>query len=181
MIPIGVNLLLTFLTYKADSTLDPTKLNTDVESTKHIGRLALTVQTPWLELGNSDVGTFWSFIFDDEDLHKANRLQNGRKSLLLDADLLFGVFTLAAAIAEATDFEERAEDRAGGPPRRWLALMQSNEHWPFANLLRRTIAARYDEGASHPVQTELDRCGFTPEQQSFVWRWIGKEIDFVRN
>jgi hypothetical protein len=29
------------------------------------------------------------------------------------------------------------------------------------------------------VQSEMDRCGFTPEQQDFIWRWVRHEINLV--
>jgi hypothetical protein len=26
---------------------------------------------------------------------------------------------------------------------------------------------------------QMDRCGFTPEQQDFIWRWVRHEINLV--
>jgi len=41
--------------------------------------------------------------------------------------------------------------------------------------------ARSDERETDTdkVQSEMNRCGFTPEQQDFIWRWVRREINLV--
>lgn len=44
-------------------------------------------------------------------------------------------------------------------------------HWIFI--------ARYEKVEENKIQDEMDQCGFTSNQQDFIWRWIQKDIDLV--
>ncbi len=48
------------------------------------------------------------------------------------------------------------------------------------NSLRSIFLARYQPVKPEKVEKEMLQCGFTPQQQSFVWQWVRQEIDLVR-
>ncbi|MDJ0660872.1 MAG: NACHT domain-containing protein [Crocosphaera sp.] len=47
------------------------------------------------------------------------------------------------------------------------------------NYILYTFLARYEPQYIDKVQDELDNCEFTPEQQTLIWQWVKREIDFV--
>jgi hypothetical protein len=56
--------------------------------------------------------------------------------------------------------------------------LQENNWYCFGGI-RWVLIARFQPVADDKVQAEMDRCGFSPEQQDFIWRWIRREINLV--
>jgi hypothetical protein len=56
--------------------------------------------------------------------------------------------------------------------------LQENDWYCFGGI-RWVLIARFQPVADDKVQAEMDRCGFSPEQQDFIWRWIRREINLV--
>ena len=55
----------------------------------------------------------------------------------------------------------------------------NSEKPDILNYILYTFLARYEPQYIDKVQDELDNCKFTPEQQTLIWQWVRREIDFV--
>lgn len=54
-----------------------------------------------------------------------------------------------------------------------------NNKIPWLDRVYCLLFARFLAETRDEVQLNLDSCGFTEEQQAFIWRWVRREIDFV--
>lgn len=52
--------------------------------------------------------------------------------------------------------------------------------WLLLDRMRWIFVSRFEQVDTDRVQADMCRCGFTPEQQAFAWRWIRREVNFVQ-
>jgi hypothetical protein len=126
---------------------------------KDIGTILFTFPTPWIlpDRVDHELGT----VFGEERFQDKNLKQQ----LHLDSDILFGAFTLLAVMLEF------------GTKQLHEHLKKSQIH--LFNSIRWILLARFEQVDKEELQKEMDKCGFSHEQQSFVWHWIRKEIHLV--
>ena len=99
--------------------------------------------------------------------------ENLRPQMLdINPEFIFGSFIILATGIEGDDKHNLLQKKGG-------IEHIINSKIAFFDYLRWTFIARLDRTATDKVQPELDRCGFTPEQQAFIWQWVRGEIDFV--
>lgn len=125
---------------------------------KQIGTALFALPTPWIQSQRLN------------DVYPNYFVENNRK-ISLEADELFGAFTLVAVLLELSRFQDSGDTlikRLGILPNSLVAPMR----WIFV--------ARFKRVAKPKVQEQLGACGFSPEQQTFIWRWIRKELDLVK-
>ncbi len=55
--------------------------------------------------------------------------------------------------------------------------------YPIFDFTKYIFIARYAELGKYDreIEAELDKCNFNPQQKEFIWKWVRKEIDLVRN
>jgi hypothetical protein len=95
----------------------------------------------------------------------------------ISSNALFSAFALLATILEGI---ERRERRKLGKLLVFKRIEQLREsRIPFFASIYWTFIARFESVGTDKLQAELDGCGFTDEQQTFVWRWVRKEINLV--
>ncbi|MEQ9672240.1 hypothetical protein [Coleofasciculus sp. G2-EDA-02] len=94
---------------------------------------------------------------------------------LLDqySDSIFGVFALLSTTLE----EDKRQDPNYVPCS--VYDLRENDDYYFFGGIRWVLIARFQPVPDDKVQAEMDRCGFSPEQQDFIWRWIRREINLV--
>lgn len=127
---------------------------------KQIGKNLLTSQPPWC--GNKSV------LFRREVLeNRESRLHTN--VFEIDNEVYFGVFVLNAVFIESIKTAELPK---------WLNKLKKAKN-RLLNQLRWAFIARFEPVQEAKVQSELDTCRFTVEQQEFIWRWIRKEINLI--
>ena len=91
------------------------------------------------------------------------------KLLELSPDAIFSAFIVNAMFLESLNSKKEI-------------LLKNDENQPslVINPIRLILLSRFTQVSKDKVQEEMDRHGFTIEQQKFAWRWIKREVDFVR-
>ncbi len=107
--------------------------------------------------------TFADWRFDEEQYCRREQV----RPLDLTPDALFGFFAVFAVAVEASG---QVGQVVRGVKKSQLAAF---------NLLRWSSIAHHTESHFDLVQGEITRCGFTQEQQDFVWRWARGKIKLV--
>lgn len=134
---------------------------------EEVGRILLYSPPPWLNV--AVISGYRSPTWFFEEARFLGEEKRAREPMVLSPDALFAAFALLAAILEASDELKQLPGKAVREIRR-----------PFFDSLRWIFVARFDSAETEKVQAEMDRCGFTTEQQTFGWRWVRREIDLVR-
>lgn len=143
---------------------------------------------PWIKKKRTSRENFLtSLLMEMENKKLSDSLAN---PLNLDSQALFGAFVLFAVFLEleedkletkklvqklvVTEEEDKLETQK-------LVVIEEikKSRLPFFNLIRMTFYARFEEVPADKVQAEMDGCGFTTDQQGFVWRWIRREANLV--
>jgi hypothetical protein len=139
-----------------------------IEDLRKVGGFLLYSSTPWISGEQSILGFYinWDWV---EDKNKLSKSESMREQLSQDSNALFGAFALFAVMLEGVEEEEEYFDKV------------EKSKAPLLDFMRGIFLARSEkrEIDTDKVQSEMDRCGFTPEQQDFVWRWVRREINLV--
>jgi hypothetical protein len=143
-----------------------------------VGRYLLSCPPPWIIRPYSKipilsvdsrfprvVSAFADWRFDEERYSEREQV----RPLDLTPDALFGFFAVFAAAVEASGHLAEIV--------RWV----KKSRLAVFDLLRWSLIARYTESRFDLVQDEITRCGFTQEQQDFVWLWVRGKIKLVDN
>lgn len=132
-----------------------------LDNLKELGRILLCSPPPWLKKQQFDLDMLLVGVYHTNS-------ESFQKSLSLYCDALFGAFVLCAAIFEASYTQNPfVTQDIKESPSSFFKLMQ----WLFS--------ARFEQVQTDIVQAEMDRCGFSSEQQEFIWRWVRREINLV--
>ena len=141
-----------------------------LDELKDVSRILPSCSLPWIKKKQIPPMSFLNYLLEEIE---NNKLSNSLvKPLNLDSEVLFGAFVLIAVLLEAEKL--RIQNLKG------IEAIKKSQ-FPFFNLIRSAFIARFEEVPADKVQAEMDRCGFTTEQQDFVWRWILREANFVEN
>lgn len=165
--PYALFLINTVLMFPYSSE-QPQDLKNEIQQLKDVVGILLSSPPPWIiEKRTIDLIQSPRSMFDE------NRFRNEspEEPLSIDSDALFSAFALFAAVLEAS------EERKNYP-----ILIDDIKRYriPFFNFMHWIFLARYEQAEADKVQSEMDKCGFTTEQQAFTWRWIRKEINLVQ-
>jgi hypothetical protein len=139
-----------------------------LEDLREVGGSLLSSSTPWVS-GEQSVLYFYTNWSWEEDKNKLSKRESIREQLSQDSNALFGAFALFAVMLEGVEEEEKYLDQI------------EKSKAPLFDFMRWIFLARSEkrEIDTDKVQSEMDRCGFTPEQQDFIWRWVRHEINLV--
>lgn len=150
---------------------EPRYHENDLQQLEEVGRILLFSPPPWIRARQSGpvILPHWRFRELEDNL----RIESSRELSSLGSDALFGAFALFAASLELGITEERDRHRE---QIEWIKKSQL----PFFDSIRWIFVARFEQVETDKVQAEMDRCGFTAEQQAFAWRWARREIDLVQ-
>jgi hypothetical protein len=158
------NFLVNFINYQNKRSNDTMELEKNLYDLRVIGKILLNSLQPWI---NGDE-------FDMDILLRPRFFYGGhlQESLEQDSDAIFGIFALLSTTLES--------EQVSYPNAAPFAIddLQEND-WYFFGGIRWVLIARFQPVADDKVQAEMDRCGFSPEQQDFIWRWIRREINLV--
>ncbi|MEQ9000044.1 MAG: NACHT domain-containing protein [Coleofasciculus sp. B1-GNL1-01] len=156
--------LIGFMNKYRDLYNEMTGVESQLNDLKKIGKLLLDSSLPWIRIIQYDTAILsrFSFFYGDN-------LQN---SLNQGSDTIFGVFALLSTTLE---LDQKSCHNHFSSTRN---IIQEND-WYFFGGIRWILIARFEPVADDKVQAEMDRCGFSPEQQDFIWRWIRQEINLV--
>lgn len=124
---------------------------------------------PWINIKENDENNF--LIREDIICETIMHLENQKFEFpqkLIRHDILFGAFSIFSV------YVENSETIHG------LIDIIKKSRIPFFNVMHWIFIARYEKVEENKIQDEMDRCGFTSNQQDFIWRWIQKDITFVR-
>ena len=136
---------------------------------REVSRAFLSYTLP-LKIKKSELKNINS-VFDDFEMKQIGSNINVTTTIQLDSQDIFGLFGLFAVMLEASNYPKLLEEA--------VRLIAESEI-AFFDFIRWTFIARFDpEVIDDKVKAELDRCGFSPEQQAFVWRWIRREMNLV--
>jgi hypothetical protein len=135
-----------------------------LDNLKELGHILLFSPPPWIKKQQFDLDSLLVGIFHTNS-------ESFQESLSPYCDALCGAFAICAAIFEASytpdPFVNLVIQEIKKSPSNFFKLMQ----WLFS--------ARFEQVETEIVQAEMDRCGFSPEQQDFIWRWVRGEINLV--
>jgi len=130
--------------------------------------ILLNYSLPWITIESDDQ----KFFIRDDLIDKEILQQDNKKfefpQKLIRQDILFGAFSIFSVYLEYNMKRQKLID----------AIKKSRI--PFFNVMHWIFIARYEKVEENKIQDEMDRCGFTPNQQDFIWRWIQKDIDLVK-
>jgi hypothetical protein len=133
-----------------------------LDNLKELGHILLFSPPPWIKKQQFDLDSLLVGIFHTNS-------ESFQESLSPYCDALCGAFAICAAIFEASytpdPFVNLVIQEIKKSPSNFFKLMQ----WLFS--------ARFEQVETEIVQAEMDRCGFSPEQQDFIWRWVRGEIN----
>ncbi|MEQ8974663.1 MAG: NACHT domain-containing protein [Coleofasciculus sp. C1-SOL-03] len=156
--------LMQFMNKYRDLYNEMTDVESQLNDLREIGKILLTSSQPWISGNEYDTEILSSFrCFYGDNL---------QKSLEQGSDVIFGVF---AVLSTALELEQILyQDYAPF----LVEELQENDWYCFGGI-RWVLIARFQPVADDKVQAEMDRCGFSPEQQDFIWRWIRRDINLV--
>ncbi|MEQ8959069.1 MAG: hypothetical protein RLP02_14295, partial [Coleofasciculus sp. C2-GNP5-27] len=148
----------------SNDTTDTTEVENNLNNLRKIGETSLIFSQPWIKGNKFDMHILSDNTYFPEEYLKEFMFQI--------PETIFGAFVLFATALE--------EDKR--PYQNYLPFpvedLQEND-WYFFGGIRWVLIARFQPVADDKVQAEMDRCGFSPEQQGFIWRWIRREINLV--
>ncbi|MBI2264048.1 MAG: hypothetical protein HYU64_02565 [Armatimonadetes bacterium] len=139
-----------------------------------IGRILVATQPPWVS-GWQEWGFDLNF-FDSSSIGEQSSgiRRSDEPAPELDSDRLFGAFMLLAAMLEPADSPASREGVEHLPK-----LVRSNQPF-FSFYFRLILVARFDNTVPDgKVKDEMEKCGFTSDQRSFIRRWIRREINLI--
>jgi len=139
----------------------------DLFHLKEIGRVLLSAPPPWVK-DVPDFNSDFSLLrlpFYPVSKSEA-KTKKSRKRFKINSEVLFGAFTLLAVLLEASGKETRTSNF------KWIKEKSGSD----LGTPHRALLARFEEVSEKIVNEDLGRSRFTVEQQTFVWRWIKKEI-----
>jgi len=158
-IPIVENLIFSLL----DLPDDTVRLGHSYSGLKEIGSALLPHPPPWVT----------SQILQECFPSWRNKdLDNPRKLLDLDSDELFGAFILLAISVEANNLPTLKN-------REVISQVTTAIQYSLSEYIHWLISAYEAHTFMDKVQAEMNKCGFSAEQQVFAWRWVRKEIRLV--
>ncbi|MEQ8385550.1 MAG: NACHT domain-containing protein [Coleofasciculus sp. A1-SPW-01] len=141
------------------------ELESKLYDLKVIGDLLLDSSQPWINGNKFDMD-----ILSDNTYFNQGYLQE----ILNDfSDSIFGVFAVLSTTLE----EDKRQDQNYTPCS--VDDLRENDDYYFLGGIHWVLIARFQPVAADKVQAEMDRCGFSPEQQNFIWRWIRRDINLV--
>jgi hypothetical protein len=142
-----------------------------------VGRFLLSCPMPWIHRPHTKipvlsadtqfprvVPTFADWRFDEDQYCGRDQV----RPLDLNTDALFGFFAIFATTVQTP-----------GIPLSDIILWVKRSRLAVFNLLRRSLIAPYVDPRFDLIQEEVTRCGFTPEQQEFVWQWARGKLKLV--
>jgi hypothetical protein len=135
---------------------------------KLAGRALLQCPPPWIKARGEGPSLYTWMFRKGEWLAGEPTASN----LVLDSDAMFGVFVLYAPLLEVT--AGNAEDHG----REVLEAIKSGSVRLFDSM-RLTFLARFDPQLADKVQLELDKCGFSVNQQEFIWKWVERKVNLA--
>jgi hypothetical protein len=145
--------------YKSDSEDKIKQITDSLPSLREIGNILPTCPTPWVDEQQVDWSGDSIYFIDGYDDFSD-----------LDPEAFFGAFLLYAVWLESQNHI------------RLPKILNELEHSPN-HLFKSSnwiLLARYEPAVRNRVQAQMYKSGFTDEQQSFIWRWIRKEINLVK-
>jgi hypothetical protein len=118
---------------------------------------------------NSQLCTFTQIGVGKKIKNELSKSESIREQLSQDSNALFGAFALFAVMLEGAKRKKEYFDQI------------EKSKAPLFDFMRWIFLARSDkrETDTDKVQAEMDRCGFSPEQQDFIWRWVRREIGVI--
>ncbi|MBD0362528.1 MAG: NACHT domain-containing protein [Coleofasciculus sp. C3-bin4] len=139
-----------------------------IDDLREIGNILLSSSLPWVSKQQSDMGFYIDWILEEVPTDRL-KSESIREQFSQDSNALFGAFTLLAVVLEGAEEEEEYFDQV------------EKSKAPLFDFMRWIFLARSDERETDTdkVQSEMDRCGFSTEQQEFIWRWVRREINLV--
>jgi len=156
--------LMQFMNKYRDLYNEMTDVESQLNDLREIGKILLHSSQPWTSRVQYDTEILSSLSF-----FTGKSLQN---SFNQGSDTIFGVFALLSTTLE---LQQRQYQNYVPFP---IDELQEND-WYFFGGIRWVLIARFQLVGDDKVQAEMDRCGFSPEQQDFIWRWIRREINLV--
>ncbi len=138
-----------------------------IHSLEEAGRILITSPPPWVRGRTLPMGILPDLLHHQERVEK----EGPGDFPQLSSEALFGVFALLSVLLESS--EDRKELSA------LIERIKESRH-PLFDCIRWTTLGRFELEAWDRISSEVNRCGFTADQQAFVWRWIRREIDLVR-
>jgi hypothetical protein len=156
--------LISFINQYPDWSDYTTEVENNLNNLRKIGEISLNSSQPWINSNKFDMNILSDNVYFPEESLKEFIFQS--------PETVFGAFVLFATALE--------EDKR--PYQNHLPFpiddLQEND-WYFFGGIRWILIARFQPVADDKVQAEMDQCGFSPEQQDFIWRWIRREINLV--
>lgn len=141
-------------------------LKRTVNLLEQLGGVTLYLSQPWLKVPANP-----SNLLHIPQYNSPN--SKPLDSKYLTPNLLFGIFAILSTIIEIHELSIIDQNR--GIPSYVAEIIIK------LGLLNRCILVRSDKNIEdQEVQTEMDKYGFSPEQQAFIWRWIRHEITLVQ-
>ena len=154
------------------------------EKLTELGRVLLHCTPPWSVQKQQDGWHNSFFRYPDwAVLEESNSLiAESAKPSSIDFDVLFGIFVVFATLFEANNcmYLPKGAKHFQKIEKSEKIKSIKNNPYPLFDFIRWIFVAREESTATDKVQAEIDKSGFTAEQQEFIWRWIRKEIDLVR-
>lgn len=132
------------------------------DALKDVGRTLFSYEPPWIKEPQSDLRlleAFFHWLKEENVQHEVVM-----KTLILDSEAQFGLFALFAVSLEYSP--------SG-------AVIDSLQTQPFFDSLRHILIARFKPDVAEGLQEAIALCGFTVEQQEFIWRWTQKALNLV--
>lgn len=140
-----------------------------IKNLKEIGQILINYPLPWIRIPQTNIDVSELDSLSDREMRC--RHKKAQRILELDADALFGAFVLFAILIEA---------RESTPENLQLIInLIETSKLPFFKSLRWVFCARYERLEMEKIQIELDKCGFTHQQNDFIKQWIRQEMNLV--
>ena len=142
-----------------------------IDDLRELSKVLLCSELPWLSQQQLELYDHMRFISKELEETQTEGLKHVsiREVLHQDSLALFGAFALLAVLLECGKGSEGIFD--------WIEESEA----PLFDFMRSIFLARshHREVDTDKVQSEMDRCGFSTEQQEFIWRWVRREINLV--
>ncbi len=137
---------------------------------EEIGRILTSTPPPWVtseQIGRSILRDIMYHHFEHYGL--IIKETDFAKLLEKSPSAIFGAFILNAILLESLKGDED------------FSILIEKEKFYFLKYIRSTLLSRIKQVEKDKVQEEMDHNRFTIEQQKFAWRWIKREVNFVRS
>lgn len=147
---------------------------------KELGQILLTHPHPWIiEKSSHESDQFLiTYLVDDiKEFDEKIKLHKKQRFPRLASDAFFGIYAIFSVyleynqkfLADSKNFKKIVE-----------CFKSNRMKLPIFDFIQWIFIARFEDVETEKVQAEMERCGFTDEQQDFVWRWIRHEINLVK-